>query len=87
MGINTLLFVITEDHSLYFVLLISGGSFSFLNVVLQSELLNAVTIDLKLFMAEFIMGFVTRDNRVEVKDTFIWGLKISKNIVEVSWLV
>jgi hypothetical protein len=62
MGVNALFLVITENHILNFVLLVSGCSLDVLKILLQTELLNTITVNLELLVAEFVVGFVTRDD-------------------------
>lgn len=87
MGVNALFLVVTKYHALNFVLLISGNCLRILKVLLKSEFLDTVAVNLELLVTELFVGFVARNNRVEVEYAFVWSLQVPQNVVEVRWFV
>ena len=83
MRVHTLLLVVTEYHaSLCFALRgrdVGNGLLNLLiGLLMNPELFNAIAVYLEFLMAEFVLGvvFVSRDNRVKVKYTFVGSLEI-----------
>lgn len=82
MRVDALLLVITKDHSSCSFALgswdVGNCLLDLLVGLLNSELFNAVAVDVELLVTEFVLGvaFTSRDNGIEIKYTFIRSFQI-----------
>ena len=91
MSVYALPFIVAKNHSLGLSILICRDVSDFLmlvgiyNLFLTFVFLNWITANLKFVVGKssFVLSgvLVFRNNRVEIKNIFVWRLQLSKNII------